>query len=54
MRTLLRVLSEKTHGPVDIEFASDGKDLYLLQCRPQSFAEESAAAAIPSDSRATA
>ena len=22
--------------PVDIEFASDGKDLYLLQCRPQS------------------
>jgi len=49
MRALLRVLSEKTHGPVDIEFASDGKDLYLLQCRPQSFAEESAAAAIPSD-----
>jgi hypothetical protein len=49
VRALLRVLSEKTRGPVDIEFASDGKDLYLLQCRPQSFAEESAAAPIPSD-----
>ena len=49
MRALLRVLSEKTHGPVDIEFASDGKELFLLQCRPQSFAEESAAAVIPSD-----
>jgi hypothetical protein len=49
VRALLRVLREKTHGPVDIEFASDGKDLYLLQCRPQSFAEESAATPIPSD-----
>ncbi len=49
VRALLRVLREKTHGPVDIEFASDGRDLYLLQCRPQSFAEESAAAPIPSD-----
>jgi hypothetical protein len=49
VRALLRVLREKTRGPVDIEFASDGRDLYLLQCRPQSFAEESAAAVIPSD-----
>jgi pyruvate,water dikinase len=49
VRALLRVLREKTHGPVDIEFASDGKDLYLLQCRPQSFVEESAASPIPSD-----
>jgi len=34
---------------VDIEFASDGKDLYLLQCRPQSFGDEAASATIPSD-----
>ena len=37
MRALLRLLQEKLGGPVDIEFASDGTDLYLLQCRPQSF-----------------
>ncbi|MCU0662489.1 MAG: nucleotidyltransferase domain-containing protein [Myxococcota bacterium] len=33
--------------PVDIEFASDGEKLYLLQCRPQSSASEDAAAIIP-------
>ena len=36
MRTILNVLEEKLGTPVDIEFASDGRDLYLLQCRPQS------------------
>jgi pyruvate, water dikinase len=35
MRTLLRLLREKLKTPVDIEFASDGEHLYLLQCRPQ-------------------
>ena len=49
MRALLRLLQEKLGSPVDLEFASDGKDLYLLQCRPQSFSEESHAAEIPSD-----
>ena len=49
MRALLRLLKEKTGNPVDIEFASDGKDLYLLQCRPQSFGEDVASAPIPSD-----
>jgi len=49
MRALLRLLKEKTGRPVDIEFASDGKDLYLLQCRPQSFGEDAASAPIPSD-----
>jgi predicted nucleotidyltransferase len=34
---------------VDVEFASDGKHLYLLQCRSQSFAHEDAPAAIPRD-----
>ncbi len=49
MRALLRLLREKTRGPVDIEFASDGKDLFLLQCRPQSFSEDATSAAIPAD-----
>lgn len=45
----LRTLKTKLGYPVDIEFASDGKDLYLLQCRPQSFREETAPAPIPQD-----
>ena len=49
IRALLKLLQEKLGGPVDVEFASDGKDLFLLQCRPQSFAEESESAPIPAD-----
>lgn len=33
---LLQFLEETLGYPVDIEFASDGKDLYLLQCRALS------------------
>ena len=36
LQTILQTLQEKMDTPVDIEFASDGKNLYLLQCRPQS------------------
>jgi hypothetical protein len=32
---------------VDIEFAHDGKNFYLLQCRAQSYTEESAPPALP-------
>jgi hypothetical protein len=46
--TLLDVLSARL-GPVDLEFASDGENLYLLQCRPQNFGPTSAAPAIPRD-----
>lgn len=46
---LLKLLENKLESPVDIEFAHDGEDLYLLQCRPQSFTEDSAPAAIPKD-----
>jgi len=49
MRSLLRVLREKIGGPVDIEFAHDGTDFYLLQCRPQSGADDAVASAIPKD-----
>jgi len=47
MRSLLRLLSESLGYPVDLEFACDGKDFYLLQCRQQSHAPDAAPAAIP-------
>jgi pyruvate,water dikinase len=49
IRSLLKLLSGATGSPVDIEFASDGRDLYLLQCRAQSFAEEEDPEPIPRD-----
>ena len=33
---VLSTLSEHMDTPVDVEFASDGEHLYILQCRPQS------------------
>jgi hypothetical protein len=49
MRALLHVLREKLKMPVDLEFASDGRDLYLLQCRPQGATEGAAPVPIPRD-----
>jgi pyruvate,water dikinase len=49
MSLILKTLQEKLGTPVDIEFASDGRDFYLLQCRPQSFSLNSVPAAIPQD-----
>ncbi len=46
---ILKTLKDKLGMPVDIEFASDGSDLYLVQCRPQSFGGDNAPAAIPKD-----
>jgi len=46
---ILKILKEKFEVPVDVEFASDGKDLYLLQCRPQSSSSETVSAIIPRD-----
>jgi len=46
---MLRLLEASLGHPVDMEFASDGADFYLLQCRPQSFNRENVAAAIPHD-----
>lgn len=45
----MKVLHEKLETPIDIEFASDGKDFYLLQCRPQSSREDGGPVAIPKD-----
>ena len=47
IHAMLTVLQEVLGVPVDIEFASDGDDLYLLQCRPQSYGEEYEPADIP-------
>ncbi len=46
---LLKILAEKIGTPVDIEFAHDGKNLYLLQCRPQAYTENLQPAPIPQD-----
>ena len=35
MRSILTILKEKMEFPVDVEFAYDGKNIYILQCRPQ-------------------
>ncbi|MCX6834436.1 MAG: pyruvate, phosphate dikinase, partial [candidate division Zixibacteria bacterium] len=44
IQTVLRTLEETLHYPVDIEFASDGLTLHLLQCRPQSHSRQRQAA----------
>ncbi|MEW6703144.1 MAG: PEP/pyruvate-binding domain-containing protein [Bacteroidota bacterium] len=47
--TIMKTLQARMKSPVDIEFASDGNDFYLLQCRPQSFSGESNSDPIPKD-----
>jgi pyruvate, water dikinase len=47
IRELLNLLQAKLRTPVDLEFAYDGRDLYLVQCRPESFGSDSTPAAIP-------
>lgn len=47
--SILKTLQTKMKTPVDIEFASDGKDFYLLQCRPQSRSIDITADIIPKD-----
>ncbi|MDD3269558.1 MAG: PEP/pyruvate-binding domain-containing protein [Syntrophomonadaceae bacterium] len=49
LKLILKVLQDKLGTPVDIEFASDGKDFYLLQCRPQGYGANSVPAPIPKD-----
>lgn len=47
MQSMLLLLKEKLGYPVDVEFASDGDNIYLLQCRPQSRNHNDQAVAIP-------
>ncbi|NLM76949.1 MAG: pyruvate, phosphate dikinase [Ruminococcaceae bacterium] len=49
IKAMLSVLQEHLGYPVDVEFASDGESLYLLQCRPQSRGRDNAPPPIPAD-----
>jgi hypothetical protein len=47
IRELLSLLQSKLGTPVDIEFAYDDQDFYLLQCRPLSSRPDALPVAIP-------
>jgi len=47
IQAVLKTLEETLGLPVDIEFAHDGRHLYLLQCRPQSHSATTAPAPLP-------
>jgi pyruvate,water dikinase len=49
MRQILNLLEQKIGVPVDVEFASNGDKLYILQCRPQSQAQGIERKPIPKD-----
>jgi len=49
MKEILDVLGETWGVPVDVEFAHDGDELYILQCRPQSRGEAYARVEIPAN-----
>lgn len=49
IRKILAVLQDELGSPVDIEFASDGESLHLLQCRPQSSVGDAQPVPIPRD-----
>jgi len=49
VRAILNTLQQAMNHPVDIEFAHDGTNFYLLQCRSQSYCKDSLPAAIPQD-----
>ena len=46
---ILKTLQKTLAYPVDIEFASDGENFYLLQCRPQSYSKYDAPSPIPKE-----
>lgn len=47
--SILKTLGEKMGRPVDLEFAFDGENFYLLQCRAQSSTQGNQASPIPKD-----
>jgi len=49
VHTILNTLKKSLGHPIDIEFASDGDDLYLLQCRTQSSFGSASPSPIPKD-----
>jgi len=49
LQWVLKTLETAYGCPVDIEFAHDGRDFYLLQCRPQVTREVEKPARVPSE-----
>lgn len=49
IKTILNILQQKMARPVDIEFAHDGENLHLLQCRAQSSSKDYLPTPIPKD-----
>ncbi len=49
MSRIMDILEDEIDTPVDVEFAHDGNDLYILQCRPQSQVQEIERKPIPMD-----
>ena len=47
IREMLSILQDALGVAVDIEFAHDGKDLYILQCRPQTGAGDDRRVPVP-------
>lgn len=47
--SIIKTLEETMGMAVDVEFAHDGKDLYLLQCRSQSTSDQVSGVPIPKD-----
>jgi len=47
MREIMRILRDAFGMPMDVEFAHDGRNLHILQCRPQSRLEDEAVSEIP-------
>lgn len=47
IREMLSILQDALGVAVDIEFAHDGRDLYLLQCRPQTGSSDDRRVALP-------
>ncbi len=49
MCKIMDILESKIETPVDVEFAHDGDNLYILQCRPQSQTQQIKRKPIPMD-----
>jgi len=49
MDAVMKTLKEKLGTPVDVEFAFDGNNLFLLQCSPQSYSLDCTPSPIPQD-----
>ncbi len=49
INAILKELQNRLGTPVDVEFAHDGKNFYLLQCRPQSYSKFNAPAKFPDE-----